>query len=62
MTYIVQTEGPHDHSAASVALEDRKEALKTAMNWVNEGRTVRIIGNGKIYTPEQLALAIINND
>jgi UDP-N-acetylmuramyl tripeptide synthase len=60
MTYIVQTEGPHDHSAASVALEDRKEALKTAMNWVNEGRTVRIIGNGN--TPEQLALAIINNE
>lgn len=62
MAYIVQTDGPADHTAASVILDDREGALATAVKWASEGRVVKILGNGKIYTPEDLAVAIINNE
>jgi hypothetical protein len=34
----------------------------TAVRWGSEGRKVQIIGNGRIYTPAELALSIINNE
>jgi hypothetical protein len=61
MAYIVQAE---DHDGAiSKTVADRKDALATAVTWASEGRSnVKIIGNGRIYTPKDLALAIINDE
>jgi hypothetical protein len=60
MAYIVQAEDPD--GAVSKTIADRKDALATAVNWASEGRSnVKIIGNGRIYTAMELALAIIND-
>jgi hypothetical protein len=48
MAYIAQTEGLAEHTATSIILDDRKEALATAVKWASEGRVVKILGNGKI--------------
>jgi hypothetical protein len=60
MPYIVQTEESDDHSAVSKTHADRKDALVTAVQWGSEGRKVKIIGNGRIYTAAELAISIIN--
>jgi hypothetical protein len=62
MPYIVQADESEDDSAVSKPHEDRKEALATAVRSGSEGRKVKIIGNGRIYTPTELALSIINNE
>ena len=62
MPYIVRAEGPADRPTVSTIHEDRRDALATALLWGSEGRTVQILGNGKIYSPEDLAAAIINNE
>jgi hypothetical protein len=62
MPYIVQADESEDHSAVSKTHEDRKDALVTAVKWGSEGRKVKIIGNGRIYTPTELALSIINEE
>jgi len=62
MPYIVQAEESKDHNAVSKTHEDRKDALATAVQWGSEGRKVKIIGNGRIFTAQELALAIINNE
>jgi hypothetical protein len=33
-----------------------------AVQWKSEGRKVKIISNGKIYTATELAVSIINNE
>jgi hypothetical protein len=62
MPYIVQAEESDDHSAVSKRHTDRKEALANAVRWTSEGRKVKIIGNGRIYTTTELALSIINDE
>jgi hypothetical protein len=62
MPYIVQAEEADDHSAVSKRHTDRKEALANAVRWTSEGRKVKIIGNGRIYTTTELALSIINDE
>jgi hypothetical protein len=55
-------EQSEDHSAVSKTHVDRKDALATAVKWASEGRKVKILGNGRIYTAVELALSIINNE
>ena len=62
MAYIVQAEDASDHNFVSLAVPDRKEALATAIEWMSEGRTaVKIVGDGRIYTPESLAQVILKD-
>jgi hypothetical protein len=62
MAFIVQANGPGDDDA-SVTIQDRKEALATAMRWLDGKCTgVRIIGEGRVYTPEEFALTIGRNN
>jgi hypothetical protein len=62
MAYVVQAEESEDHNAVSKTHEDRKDALVTAVQWGTEGRKVKIIGNGRIYTAVELAVSIIKNE
>jgi hypothetical protein len=62
MAYVVQAEESKDHNAVSKTHEDRKDALVTAVQWGTEGRKVKIIGNGRIYTAVELAVSIIDNE
>jgi hypothetical protein len=59
---IVRAEESQDRFAVSKTHDDRKDALATAVQWESEGRKVKIIGNGKIYTAAELAISIINNE
>jgi len=62
MAYIVQAWDASDHNFVSLAAPDRKEALAIAIGWMSEGRTaVKIVGDGRIYTPESLAQVIVND-
>jgi hypothetical protein len=46
----------------SVTVDDRKEALATAIERAGRGRTnIKILGDGRIYLPEELAV-VINAD
>jgi len=61
MAYIVQANLPGD-DAATITVLTREEALKTAVGWQEDGHAgVKIIGDGRMYTPEEFALTIINN-
>jgi hypothetical protein len=62
MPYIVQADESDDHSAVSKTHADRKDALANAVRWTSEGRKVKIIGNGRIYTTTELAHSIINDE
>jgi hypothetical protein len=62
MPYIVQAEEFEDHNAVSKTHGDRRGALANAVQWTSEGRKVKIIGNGQIYTAAELAIAIINEE
>jgi hypothetical protein len=48
----------------SLTVADRKDALATAVAWAGQGRSgMMIIGrDGRIYTLEGLAMAIINEE
>ncbi len=62
MAYIVQAAGGLDDDFVSLAASDRREALAVAIEWMSEGRTdVRIVGDGRIYTPESLARVIVDD-
>ena len=62
MAYIVQAGDGLDHNFVSLAAPDRKEALAIAIEWMSEGRTaVKIVGDGRIYTPKSLARVILND-
>jgi hypothetical protein len=58
MAYIVQAADASDHNFVSLTVPDRKEALAIAI----EGRTaVRIVGDGRVCTPESLAQLIVED-
>lgn len=62
MAYVVQA-GDAGSDATSLTVADRKEALAVAVEWMSKGRSgVKIVGDGRIYTPEELAAAIIINE
>jgi hypothetical protein len=62
MAFIVQANGPGD-DGASVTIQDRREAYATAVRWLEEKCTgVKIIGEGRVYTPEEFALTIGRNN
>ncbi len=45
-----------------MTVDDRKEALATAIERAGRGRTnIKILGDGRIYLPEELAV-VINAD
>ena len=53
MAYVVQADIPGREDAASITLDSREDALKAARRWVADGNnSVRIIGDGRIYFPE----------
>jgi hypothetical protein len=59
--YIIQASARDGRASLTVA--DRKEALATGIRWASPGFTkIKIIGDGRIYTPEELAVQIINDD
>jgi hypothetical protein len=59
MAYIVQAHVPGKDDAASISLGDRQAALAAALRWLSEGYTgVKIIGDARVYTPEELALKL----
>ena len=63
MAFIVQaSRGQHFDDVVSITLESSRDALATALCWAEEERDVKIIGNGRIYTVEELALAIIRGE
>jgi hypothetical protein len=63
MPYLVQACEPSGKVEQSKAAVDRREALSVALEWFRLGYiNIRIIGNGRIYTAEQLALEVINED
>jgi hypothetical protein len=63
MPYIVQAYEPSGEPAASHTAADRKEALAVALRWADLGRVkIRIIGKGRLYTAEEMAAEIINED
>jgi hypothetical protein len=62
LAYIVQANVPGSDDAASISLGDRQAALAAALRWLSEGYTgVKIIGDARIYKPEELALILTDN-
>jgi hypothetical protein len=58
MAFNLQRDGP-GNDAVSVTIDDRRETLEVAVRWLDAGRTgVKIIGDGRVYTPEEFALTI----
>jgi hypothetical protein len=56
MPYLVQAAVPGKLDAVSISVTSREEALKIAALWQEEGRSgIRIIADGRIYTPIELA-------
>ena len=59
MAYIVQANVPGSDDTTSISLVDRQAALAAALRWLHEGYTgVKIIGDGRLYTPEELAMKL----
>jgi hypothetical protein len=59
MAYIVQANVPGSDEAASISLVDRHAALAAALRWLAQGYTgVKIIGDGRLHTPEELAMKL----
>lgn len=57
--FIIQAHSNPDDAATSLTVLTRGEALATAMGWIGRGKTgVRVIGDGRIYSPEEFALTI----
>jgi hypothetical protein len=63
MAFIVQANGPGDDDASVTIQDRRREALATAVRWL-DGKCsgVKIIGDGRVYTPEEFALTIRQNN
>jgi hypothetical protein len=52
----------HDGTESSVTVGQRTEALAIVSDWLKAGRAgVKIIGDGRIYNPEEFAATVINN-
>ena len=63
MAFLVQaSRGQGSDDAVSITLESSRDALATALRWAEETRDVKIVGNGRVYSLEELALAIIRDE
>jgi len=64
MAYIVQAGADvNGESVASVTLPTREQALALGIRWVEDKASdVRIFGDGRIYSVQELVLAIVNRD
>jgi hypothetical protein len=52
----------HDETESSVTVGQRSEALAIVSDWLKAGRAgIKIIGVGRIYSPEEFAATIIND-
>jgi hypothetical protein len=61
--YIVWDKPLDPAGIIKVVKSTRKDALETANDFLNQGIPfVTIVGDGRVYTVEELALAIINDD
>jgi hypothetical protein len=62
MPYLIQATAPSGDPRSATA-PDRQEALAIAVELASNGHTgIRILGEGRIYLPKDLALAIINDE
>jgi hypothetical protein len=63
MVYIVQGKPRHPEGIVKVTKDTRKDALETANNFLQQGIPfVTIIADGRVYTVEEFALSIINDE
>ena len=62
MTFIVQGAKGAGDDAVSTTVETGREALSAAIHWAEDARDVTIIGNGRIYSIEEFAAAIISSE
>lgn len=61
MTYVVEAEVPGRENTETIRVETREDVLKVTIRLRENGRThVRILGDGRVYTPAEFALTIIN--
>ena len=61
MTHLVQALLPGSDQAVTVKVATREDALKIVAEWQAEGRSsIRILGDGRVYMPAELAMTIIN--
>jgi hypothetical protein len=59
MAFIVQTYQPKTSVPTSITIERRDDALKTARHLAERGHVgVRIIGDGRIYSPAEFSLTV----
>lgn len=59
MAYIVKSHHEDLSAPASVTIQLREDALATALLMTEQGQvTVRIIGDGRIYSPAELSLIV----
>jgi hypothetical protein len=62
VVYIVQAKPREAEGGIKVIKDTRDEALRTAKDFLDQGLPfVTIIGDGRVYTVEEFALAIINS-
>jgi dihydrofolate reductase len=47
--FIVQGSSSDDSSASHLTVATRQEAVDVARRWLDRGKTVRIIGGGRLY-------------
>jgi hypothetical protein len=58
MAFVVQADGPNNDGASAV-VHTRRGALALAVEWIGQGhKGIKIIGDGRIYRPEEFALTI----
>jgi hypothetical protein len=63
MTYFEHGASPGKEDAVSTKVSTREEALQIAAKWREDGYSgIRIVADGRIYTPGELALIIINDE
>ena len=61
MTHFVQALLPGSDQAVTVKVATREDALKIVAEWLAEGRSsIRILADGRVYMPAELAMTIIN--
>jgi hypothetical protein len=61
--YIVQGKPREPAGIIKVVKSTRKDALETANDFLSQGFPfVTIVGDGRVYSVEELAVAIINDD
>ena len=57
--FIVQAYSNPEDAAMTMTVVTRQEALATAVAWQDRGKIgIRIVGDDRIYSPEEFALTI----